>query len=762
MCAALVLSFLFAQILPLDSSIQSFGLKNSDVTTGSFRQKNPPWIHSQDAVRLLNPAVAVKLYNAAIQSSLNSVPPRFDCMFIDVNLRIQILDQLSDLREENCLIVWSDNTNIIIEACKEIKTKLLKLVWDRRRKPLSHASSAPTSLYLMTKSSCLSMLYRSEEALNEKAGNMSDSNEQDEPKEDVYGLRAISVSEKGRKERNVQLNSCIYNGLGAGLAIYFGITLVASLLREWRLDGNVTRFVFVFFVPFNIAISLFCSSLLQTFFGPMAQFHKNSKYYSAVKPVPSPEVDNDLPHVTIQLPVYKESLKLTIAPNVFSLKKAMQTYAHQGGTSLIFICDDGLQALSEEDRNECINFYATHNIGYTARPPHSNDPDGFKHAGRFKKASNMNYGLALSLKLEKHLTALEAQGKTTNWALKLAIDEIYAENDNNFFSAAGYYLRALDAVTVVPEDCFRDAAREMAELPEVAIIQHDSDVMQVVFHYFENGEYLISDVQTAKVAPFVGHNAFLRWSAVQDASFVDPADGKVKQWSEAHVSEDFDMALRLIKKGYVVQWATYSAGRFKEGVSLTVLDEVARWQKYAYRPFSKQLRTFVMSNAPVHYKLNALGYMFSYYGLAVRPPATFINYLVLSLASTIDAFYLGSFQIFLACIIVYQVAGNVSTSFASLLVNIKWLPFFFFFFGGLGVHVFTALSAHMFSYNMTWGATAKEVEKSTSRIFKTFWFSLLVSLLFLATLIVFNLTHVLPVWLVDSIVLNPWLMIFSY
>ena len=43
----------------------------------------------------------------------------------------------------------------------------------------------------------------------------------------------------------------------------------------------------------------------------------------------------------------------------------------------------------------------------------------------------------------------------------------------------------------------------------------------------------------------MGHNAFLRWSALQDAAFVDAADGKKKIWSESNVSEDFDMAMRL-------------------------------------------------------------------------------------------------------------------------------------------------------------------------------------------------------------------------
>lgn len=43
--------------------------------------------------------------------------------------------------------------------------------------------------------------------------------------------------------------------------------------------------------------------------GPIAQYHRNSKYYSAVKPRSNKLVDNNLPHVTIQMPVYKESLE---------------------------------------------------------------------------------------------------------------------------------------------------------------------------------------------------------------------------------------------------------------------------------------------------------------------------------------------------------------------------------------------------------------------------------------------------------------------
>jgi len=115
--------------------------------------------------------------------------------------------------------------------------------------------------------------------------------------------------------------------------------------------------------------------------------------------------------------------------------------------------------------------------------------------------------------------------------------------------------------------------------------------MQVAHHYFENGiahftrrinKSISIGCANGEVAPFVGHNAFLRWSALQDAAFIDPADGKKKIWSESNVSEDFDMALRLQLKRYSIRWATYSKGGFKEGVSLTVDDELNRWQKYSY------------------------------------------------------------------------------------------------------------------------------------------------------------------------------------
>lgn len=149
----------------------------------------------------------------------------------------------------------------------------------------------------------------------------------------------------------------------------------------------------------------------------------------------------------------------------------MQTYARQGGTSSIFVHEDGLQVISEEQRQERIAFYANHNIGWVARPKHDSSPEGFKRAGRFKKASNMNYGLALSIKLEKYLKTLEEavengemeeeEGSQSleDKALEMAIEETFEESGQKWRPWAsngksiriGEIILIVDADTIVPE-----------------------------------------------------------------------------------------------------------------------------------------------------------------------------------------------------------------------------------------------------------------------------------------------------------------------
>jgi len=67
-------------------------------------------------------------------------------------------------------------------------------------------------------------------------------------------------------------------------------------------------------------------------------------------------------------------------------------------------------------------------------------------------------------------------------ALGMAIEETWEESGrrwrpwaaNGRATRIGEILLLVDSDTVVPEDCLRDAAREMKACPTVAIIQHES------------------------------------------------------------------------------------------------------------------------------------------------------------------------------------------------------------------------------------------------------------------------------------------------
>jgi len=85
------------------------------------------------------------------------------------------------------------------------------------------------------------------------------------------------------------------------------------------------------------------------------------------------------------------------------------------------------------------------------------------------------------------------------------------------------------------------------------------------------------------------------------------------------------MALRLQGLGYDLRFATYFNEQFEEGVSLTVYDELARWEKYAYGcaelmfhpfhqwfrhgPFTKLFRNFIFSRINLMSKMTIMAYI---------------------------------------------------------------------------------------------------------------------------------------------------------
>ena len=595
-------------------------------------------------------------------------------------LRIQILPTFQDLcharrhqyaafvASEALLVVWDDEPTHLLQRAKTIEAELLKFVWKTAK-----------------------------DVKNEKGG---------------MGVFDYEIDEEtgniAAKERPVLLYNCAMVSCSLCLLtvlIGLGYVKIASevlVLHKWM------SLVFIVMTPVNAFLTLVRSSLqysdlptnITQFFssvvisavaqiiGPIQHLTKNSKYFSATPP---PRLRTaELPHITIQCPVYKEGLESVIKPTVRSIKKAISTYELQGGTANIFVNDDGMQIISEEDRQARIDFYADNSIGWTARPGHG--VDGFLRKGKFKKASNMNYGLALSNSIEEALQNLDRPSDWTQADESVAYDrclrkvldeEGRAWADGNI--RIGDYILIIDSDTRVPEDCLLDAASEMEQSPRVAIIQFSSGVMQVAHDYFENGVTFFTNliytairfgVASGDVAPFVGHNAILRWSALQEVAFKDE-EGAEKFWSEAHVSEDFDMALRLQVYGYIVRMAAWADDGFKEGVSLTVYDELTRWEKYAYGcnelvfhpmkfwftkgPITPLFRRFLSSGMPVGSKLNIISYIGTYYAIGAAWIMTFSNYIAVGFYNGyLDKWYVESWKIWISIIFVFSIAGNVA------------------------------------------------------------------------------------------------------
>jgi membrane glycosyltransferase len=531
--------------------------------------------------------------------------------------------------------------------------------------------------------------------------------------------------------------------------------------------------------------------------------------------------------------VYKEGLRSVIEPTIRSIKNAISTYEMQGGTANIFVNDDGMQLLSDADARERQEFYEEHNIGWVARPKHNPKPTlgekAFQRRGKFKKASNMNYALWVSQRVEGKL---EKFGRPPNWTqddealvYQNALSEAIAEDEGRTWAEGnirmGDYILLIDSDTRVPSDCLLDAVSEMEQSPRVAIMQYSSGVMNVTDSFFERGITFFTNliytqiryaVANGDVAPFVGHNAILRWAAVQEIAYDCPLDSREKYWSEATVSEDFDMALRLQTYGYLVRLAVYTGDGFKEGVSLTVYDELARWEKYAYGcnelifhpihqwltkgPITPLFRNFLFSNMPFPSKITILAYIGTYYALGSSWILTLMNYFVVGWYNGwYDHYYLASFKIFFAIIIVFTALGNISLAalryrteerslFPALVENLKWIPLLIVFLGGVSLHVSQALLCHMCAVDMSWGATSKEAEnigffEEIPRVVRRFKWTFAVCIVLTAVMVVMA-TVVPQMWRIDFLVavfplamvvfshfmlpiaLNPNLMLFTW
>lgn len=393
-------------------------------------------------------------------------------------LRLQVLHTLRELprckkhhfaafvEDTQTLVVWDDEPRRLLRRVAEIETQLMKIIW----------------------------------------GNTGEEDEEEEVQEKSDAEVAVEPVDletgAGIERRRVMLTSPIIVGITLALCLTCVGLGLRYLALETATDGSYLRLALIVVVPVQIWVAIFFfQSIVGNVFqcvGPVAAVYQNSKFYSGKAPKRLDRDFHDLPHVTVQMPVYKEGLRAVIMPTIRSLKQCISTYEMQGGTANIFINDDGMQLITEDEAQARRDFYEENNIGWVARPGH--DPKGekgpaFLRRGKFKKASNMNYAMMVSNRVEEILKVLPRSANWTQDDENAAYDDALAEvtrlDEGRTWAEGniriGDYILIIDSDTRVPKDCLLDAVSEMEQCPEVAILQYTAGVLRVSTSFFEGG-----------------------------------------------------------------------------------------------------------------------------------------------------------------------------------------------------------------------------------------------------------------------------------
>jgi len=107
-----------------------------------------------------------------------------------------------------------------------------------------------------------------------------------------------------------------------------------------------------------------------------------------------------------------------------------------------------------------------------------------------------------------------------------------------------------------------------------------------------------------------------------------------------------------------------------------------------------------------------MAYIGTYYAIAATWPLTILNYFIQGwYIFNLDHYYNSSFNLWVAIVVVFSAAGNLTLAIfrfrgegkpllASLFENYKWVPMFFIFMGGISMHVSQAILSHLFSIDM--------------------------------------------------------------
>lgn len=596
-------------------------------------------------------------------------------------------------------------------------------------------------------------------------------------------------------ERKVPKRNKIMVGISVSFIIMLFILWIYRLVR-FSLENSLYNLLylpltflslFILLFPIHIVISGLFNMLGSTEF-----YFKNTKYYSCTK---QPRYNHlkALNHhnVTIQIPIYKEDFDSVIKPTLKSAMLCRKYYDRPTENDFnvrvnIFVNDDGLQLLDKQEANKRLDFYRRHGIGYVARPKEN-------RAGRFKKASNMNFGLHFSKIYTELLNNHSHDEAITITRYLFSKDGKIPWADGEI--SIGDHILLLDSDTRIPFNCLHDVLKEFDEDPNLGFTQHLTYPMIVTNTYWEkfiaHFTTLIYDlampisVAGGDVSPLVGHCAILKTSALRKLELKKQSH---KIWSEDNVSEDFKLFMELTEIGYYGRYIVYTSNtntkhfekhNFMEGISLEYIDELAKFKKYAYgtceilfNPFNswykkgiigQPIKDYCSANIEYTSKLGIISYLFTYVAIAMSLPMSFLNFFTFGWVYTeIDTKVLPLYVILQICMLFSAWGTFTNSVFKARILrkdvlnviwyNIEQTPFYILFFGSLPYHLILIMVKYFLNTeNIVWGSTRKELEYS-SRI-DAIWMTLCE---FKYMYIFFSITTITLIILTTPLVPHNW------
>lgn len=253
------------------------------------------------------------------------------------------------IRKERILLIWHDKLDSILVHAAAVESKLLALVCS----PRVSSSLALTDQICNMPAFSLPLPAPARRPATRTSGTSATQSLVTSPAESTvhlvpewptdamkapYGPDKEAGKPAESLDRPHRLTSSIFVGMGLCLMIVLVVgTGVSNIVFQIRTDGNYIRAALVASMPIFLLFSLFFGIVIFTnlfqALGPIKGLRVNTRFHSAVRPNLARAYAEGFqpPRITIQMPVYTESLTNVIIPTITSLKAAIAHYEYHRG-----------------------------------------------------------------------------------------------------------------------------------------------------------------------------------------------------------------------------------------------------------------------------------------------------------------------------------------------------------------------------------------------------------------------------------------------